>query len=192
MAEHGEAAEPLRDLVLQHLDVIVLELEDEAALHADQVIVMIADDLVARLAVAELALDRETAVDEQLERAVDGRVADARLALANFREELVDRDVIARAQELLDDRLALRRHVEPAILDIGPPPLLELAGIVGTEVRAVLPHVRSASPQLPDASSDLVRVTFQFLPAMVRAWRMQSPDSTRSSRGCARSCRSSN
>ena len=46
-------------LLLQALDLVVLELEDEAALHADQVIVVIADDLVARLAVAELALDRE-------------------------------------------------------------------------------------------------------------------------------------
>ena len=59
MAQHGEAAEPLRDPILQALDLVVLELEDEAALHADQVIVVIADDLVARLAVAELALDRE-------------------------------------------------------------------------------------------------------------------------------------
>src|SRR6185503_3132953 len=116
------------------------------ALHTDQVIVMIADDLVARLTVAELALDREPAVHEQLERAIDGRVADARLALANFCEELVDRDVVARAQELFDDRLALRRHVEAAILNICTPPLLELAGIVGTEVRALLPHVPFSFP----------------------------------------------
>src|SRR4029079_14944141 len=70
--EHREAAEPERDLVLQALDLIILELEDEAALHADQVIVVVADDLVARLAVAELSLDGEPRVDQQLERAVHG------------------------------------------------------------------------------------------------------------------------
>ena len=59
VAQHGEAAEARRDALLQALDLVVLELEDEAALHADQVIVVIADHLVARLAVAELALDRE-------------------------------------------------------------------------------------------------------------------------------------
>src|SRR5215475_8973277 len=117
VAEHGEAAEPLGDLVLQALDLVVLELEDEAALHADQVIVVVADDLVARLAVAELALDGEPGIDQQLERGV----ADLGLALADLQQQLVDRDVIFRAQELLDDRLALRGHVEPAILDVGSP-----------------------------------------------------------------------
>src|SRR5687768_12964917 len=65
MAKNGEAAEPLRDLVLETFDLVVLELEDEAALHADQVIVMIADDLVARLAVTELTLDGEAGIDEE-------------------------------------------------------------------------------------------------------------------------------
>src|SRR5262249_20823993 len=64
MAQHGESAEPRGDAVLQPLDLVVLELEDQAALDADQVVVVIADDLVARLAVAELALDGEAAVDQ--------------------------------------------------------------------------------------------------------------------------------
>src|SRR6187200_642901 len=70
VAEHGEVAEPRGDLLLQALDLVVLELEDQPALHADQVIVVISDDLVPGLAVAELALDGDAAVDEQLERAV--------------------------------------------------------------------------------------------------------------------------
>src|SRR5262245_1690935 len=124
MAEHGEAAEPKGDLVLQALDLVVLELEDEAALHADQVIVMVADDLVASRAVAELALDGEPGIDQQLERAVHGGVADLGLTLAHLEQQLIDRDVVARAQELLDDRLALRGDVETAILDVGSPALL--------------------------------------------------------------------
>src|SRR5690242_1096761 len=42
MTEHGEAAEPLGDPILQRLDLVVLELEDQAAFDADQVIVVIA------------------------------------------------------------------------------------------------------------------------------------------------------
>src|SRR6185436_9105153 len=64
VAQHREAAQARRDLLLQALDLVVLELEDQPALHADQVIVVISDDLVARLAVAELALDGEAAVHQ--------------------------------------------------------------------------------------------------------------------------------
>src|SRR5262245_29368209 len=142
VAQHGEAAEPLGDALLQALDLVVLELEDQAALHADQVIVVVADDLVARLAVAELALDGEAAVDQELERPVDRGVADLGLALAHLEEQLVDRDVLAGAKELLDDRLALRGDIEPAILDVRAPALLELARVVGTKFRAVA-HVAS-------------------------------------------------
>jgi exodeoxyribonuclease VII small subunit len=139
MAQDREAAEAFGDAILEALDVVVLELEDETAFDADEMVVVIADDLEARLAIAELALDREAAVDEQLERSVDGRVTDARVTLADFGEELVDRDVIARAEKLLDDRFALRRRVESTVLDVRPPPLLELARIVGPKVRT-LPH----------------------------------------------------
>jgi hypothetical protein len=137
--EHLEPAELGRDALLQALDLVVLELEDEPALDADQVIVMIADDLVARLAVAELALDREPALDQELERAIDGGLADLGMALADLREQLVDRDVVARPEELLDDRLALGGGVEPVLGDVGPPAIFELVRIVRPEVRA-LPH----------------------------------------------------
>ena len=85
MPDHGEAAEPHRDALLQALDLVVLELEDQAALGADQVIVVIADDLEPRLAVPELALDRQPALDQELERPVDGGVADLGLAPADAR-----------------------------------------------------------------------------------------------------------
>src|SRR5690242_5125027 len=145
VAQHREASEPERDLVLQTLDLIVLELEDQAALHADQVIVVISDDFVASLSVAELTLDGEPAVDQQLERPVHRRIAHLGLTLANLEQELVDRDVVARTQELLDDRLALRGDVEPTILHVGAPALLELAGIFGTKVRA-LAHADHSFP----------------------------------------------
>src|SRR5678816_1193304 len=73
---------------------------------------------------------------QELERAIHRRVADLGLALAHLEQQLVDRDVLARAEELLDDRLALRGHVEPAILHVRAPALLELARVIRTEFRA--------------------------------------------------------
>ena len=168
MAEHSEVAEVRGDLVLQALDLVVFELEDQAALHADQVIVVFSDDLVARLAVAELALDGDAAVHEQLERAVHGGVADARVALADLREELVDRDVLARAQEQLDDRLALGGDVEAAVLDILPPALLELDGVVGPEV-LTLAHARQLPRKQPGRQGYRARRLFNFEAVRYRA-----------------------
>src|SRR5687767_4703042 len=86
-----EAAQAIGDPVLQALDLVILELEDQAAAGTDEVIVVLAGDLVARLPVAELALVREAAVDQELERAIDGGVADPLVALAHPAEQLVDR-----------------------------------------------------------------------------------------------------
>ena len=145
MTQHREAAEARRDSLLQALDLVILELEDQAALHADQVIVVIADDFVARLPVAELTLDRKAAIDEELQRSIDRRVADLRLTLADLAEQLVDRDVLTRAEELLDDRLALRRRVETTVRDVCTPAILELASVVRLEVRAFT-HDRFSFP----------------------------------------------
>src|SRR5215475_12305479 len=92
VAKDAEAAELRGHGFLQALDLVVLELEDEPALHADEMVVVRAGDLVARLSVLELARARDAAVEEELERAVHGRVADPRVALADAREKLVDRD----------------------------------------------------------------------------------------------------
>src|SRR5690242_13297169 len=63
---------------LQPLDLIVLELDDALALEADQVVVMavVVGALEARHRVVELALARESALHQQLHRAIHGRVAD--------------------------------------------------------------------------------------------------------------------
>src|SRR5206468_4036303 len=58
VAHQLEPAEPVRHLVLQLLDGVVLELEDEPAVDADEMVVVavaFAHHLVARLPVAELA-----------------------------------------------------------------------------------------------------------------------------------------
>ena len=68
--------------------------------------------LVARLAVVEVALVGQPALLEQLERAVDGGVADARVHLLHRGVQLLDRQVLAGAEEHLRDVVALRGRLE--------------------------------------------------------------------------------
>src|SRR5262249_48640600 len=67
-----------RHLVLQALDAGLLELGDAVALDADQVVVVTVtvSELVARDAVAEMALVGDAALGEQFERAIHGGVTD--------------------------------------------------------------------------------------------------------------------
>ena len=46
MALFTTDTEPRRDPVLEPLDLVIFELEDETALHTDQVIVMVADSML--------------------------------------------------------------------------------------------------------------------------------------------------
>src|SRR5438132_7644809 len=114
VAEHGEAAEARRDLFLQLLELLIMKLHDEAALLADEVIVVlgIACHLVTRLAVAELTGGGQSAVGQQPERSIDRRISDPGMPAPPTREQLVDRDVALRAQEDLHDGLALLRRFQ--------------------------------------------------------------------------------
>src|SRR5204863_10027849 len=93
--------------------------------------------LEPRLAVAELALDREPALDQQLERPVHGGVADLGRAPAHARQQLVDRDVVPCLEEVIDDDLALRRGVEPLGREVLAPALLELLRFARPKVLAL-------------------------------------------------------
>ncbi|HET6612289.1 MAG TPA: hypothetical protein VFG83_09880 [Kofleriaceae bacterium] len=140
MANALEAAEPLGDLILQGLDGLVFELENEPALGADEMVVVLAGDLVARLAVAEPALGCHAAVHQQAQGAVHGGVADALLALADPDEEIVDGDVIAQAQELIDDELALLGRVQAIVRQVRPPARLEVLDVGGVKVFIPVRH----------------------------------------------------
>jgi hypothetical protein len=105
---------------LQVLDARLLELGDLAALHANQVVVVVrvVGQLVAREAVAEAALEGHAALGEQLQGAVHGGVAHPSVLAAHLREQLFDAHVVGGLEERLDDELslvgraqALLRHV---------------------------------------------------------------------------------
>ena len=114
MAPNHEAEEAT-DAVLEALQLLARELDDLAAALADDVVVVLAlalDRLEARLAVVEVALGSEPDLLEQLERAVDGGVADAWVHLLDRRVELLDGEVPRGAEEHARDVVPLGGRFE--------------------------------------------------------------------------------
>src|SRR2546425_5353551 len=114
VAPHHEAEEAT-DAVLEALQLLARELDDLAAALADDVVVVLAlalDRLEARLAVVEVALGSEPDLLEQLERAVDGGVADAGVHLLDRRVELLDGEVPRGAEEHARDVVPLGGRFE--------------------------------------------------------------------------------
>src|SRR5271155_4930017 len=101
-------AEFARDRLLEFLDRVVLEFDDAAAALADEVVVMmVAGDLVACLALIEVALVEQVAFLEQAQGAVDGGVADVRIDLLDFGVELLGADMAPQCEEDACDVVAL-------------------------------------------------------------------------------------
>src|SRR5678816_29272 len=113
MAKHVEP-ESSRGRVLQRLDLVALELLDEPAALADQVVVVRASfrDLVQRLARPEVPRRRDPGLLQQLHGSVDRRQTDARVLPARRRQQILQRHVTGAAQERVHDRLALLRRLQ--------------------------------------------------------------------------------
>src|SRR2546422_3758225 len=114
VASHHEAEEA-PDAVLEALQLLARELDDLAAALADDVVVVLAlglDRLEARLAVVEVTLGGEPDLLEQLERAVDGGVADSRVHLLDRRVELLDREVPRSPEKNTGNVVPLRGRLE--------------------------------------------------------------------------------
>src|SRR5579885_1676813 len=117
VAAHDEAQKPA-DALLEPLELLARELDDLPAALADDVVVgslLAFDRLVAGLPVVEVPLGGEPALLEQPQRAVDRRVAHARVHAAHGAVELLDREVLARREEHPRDIVPLRRRLEPAL-----------------------------------------------------------------------------
>lgn len=98
-------AEIARDLVLQHLDPRLFELDDGAAAEADEVIVIVRE-LVARVPVAEMSLLDDLGVLEQAKGALHRRRTGVRTPCANAIEELAEVDVHRRLEKRRQDDVA--------------------------------------------------------------------------------------
>src|SRR5688572_6402527 len=130
VARQGESV-ALRDPILQRLDLLVDELDDVAALLADEVVVMGAadGDLVQRLlGVAEPARVGDAGLFEQLHGPVDGREADAGLPPLRARVQGLQVDMFLALEEGGHDGVAGLRGVEPALVEEHPPHQLRISG----------------------------------------------------------------
>jgi len=113
----GQAkAELLGDALLQALDVLVLELDDLAGLHIDQVVVVIvARGLVARAAVAEIVALDDPGVLQEAHGPVNGRKRDARIAGARAPVDLLHVWMIVGVGQHAGDDAPLAGHAHAPI-----------------------------------------------------------------------------
>src|SRR5579872_1788250 len=106
-----------RDHFLQSLEAFIFELDDLAASLANEMVVMfVADNFVARLAIVEVALRNELAFFQQTKGSVDGRIADVRIDLFHFGIQTFGADMLSEAEEDTRDIVALAGRFESAIL----------------------------------------------------------------------------
>src|SRR5262249_27773982 len=125
-----------RGLVLDPLDLRVRELEDLAARVADEVVVVL--PLVVALEAGPAPARQllcEPGCLEQLEGAVDRGAADVRAALLDQLQQVVDGKVALRAQEGVEDDLALTAALEVMAGEIlGEDLLLLTSGVARHDV----------------------------------------------------------
>ncbi len=115
-----DEAELLRDLFLESLQLVVGEFDDFGATVAQNVIVVGlagVDVLVPGLAVREALLFGQLAFLQQFQGSVDGGVTDSRVDLADFPVQVVDTHMALGLEEDSRDIIALRRRLEPALLE---------------------------------------------------------------------------
>ncbi len=115
-------AHTLRELGGAFGQILVIELDDLATIHADEVIVvgvLAMDRVIALAAVAEVFFHGEALFDEEFERAVDRGIADALLALLDLGVELVSGDVFIELEEAFGDGVALLGRLQRLVLELG-------------------------------------------------------------------------
>ena len=107
------------DLGAQGDDPRADELDHPAAGLADQVIVLLTgvDVLVERVARAQALAAHQTALDEELEVAIDRGARYRHPAAAQRAEQRAGVEVLVLLEDLLADRPALRRHAQTAGMD---------------------------------------------------------------------------
>lgn len=127
---------PRGDPFLLGLDLVVLEFDDFAALQADQVVmVMVSDVFEPGLPPAKLALVRKPSLGQELERPVDGGIADLVVQLFHLSPEVFAGEVLVLAKKLLDDHVPLARGLETVLGEIG---LIRLQFIALSHLKLIL------------------------------------------------------
>ena len=113
----------LGDRVLPLFQALVEELNDLAAIHADNVIVVLIVALgrfVEHLPVSEAMGIGETALRKELHGSIHGGQAHLRILLADLLEKVLDGEMSAGLEKDLSDQLALPGELEPVFGDVFP------------------------------------------------------------------------
>ena len=109
-------AQLLRDCLLHQFQFVVLELDYLAAAFADEMVVMmLAGDFIARLTLVEMTFGEQVAFLQQLERAVNRRIADVRIDLLDLGVEFFRTDMPPQLEEYARDIVALAGRFQPAL-----------------------------------------------------------------------------
>jgi len=141
-----EVAVLAADFLLELADFLGKELNGAAAIGADHVVVAAAVVLVlvAGDAVVEGDFAGQAAFRQQLQRAVDGGVANAGILFLHQAVEFVGGEMVASFEEGMENGVALRRLFEANVLQVAVKDLLglanHLAGDGGLIIDAVLQH----------------------------------------------------
>ena len=142
----GEIAVFAADLLLELTNFLGKEFDGAAAIGADHVVVAatVVLVLVAGNAVVEGDFAGQAALRQQLQRAVDGGVADAGVFFLHQTMEFVGGEMVAGFQEGMQNGVALRRLLQANGLQVAMKNLLgfadHLAGDGGLIIDALLQH----------------------------------------------------
>jgi len=108
------------DPALNRRDSVICKLNDPSAADTSEVTVMFVaiDVLIVEMAVLEIDLLNQSAVDEEGDGPVQGGLGDPLLLVPQPQEELIHIEVIVDREDLIDNRLPFRRVAEPLFLDV--------------------------------------------------------------------------
>jgi hypothetical protein len=112
----------LPDPSLNGPDRIICKLNDSAAVDTSEVAMMFVaiDTLIVEMAVLEIDLFNQTAVNEEGDGPVEGGLGNPLLLVSQPQEEFIDVEVIVDGEDFLNDRLPLRGVSHPLFLNIFP------------------------------------------------------------------------
>ena len=131
----GAEAEAAGDAVVEDVDAAVLELDDLAAVDADEMVVGgVVEEVgvVGGLAVAEVDFLEEAGLGEEAEGAVEGGAGAAGLLAAEAVPEFVGGEVLIGGEDGLHEGLALGSVAQALVLDKGIQSVSHLGGHGGT------------------------------------------------------------
>lgn len=126
MPQHHEATELFGDAFLLRFNLRIFELEDEATRSANQMVMMVANHLKPRLAVAKLPFHSQPCVNEEFKGAIHRGIPYFGMLFAHACEQVIDRNMLRGAKKMVDNGVTLRGGIEALLRAVFRPAMFEL------------------------------------------------------------------